>query len=191
MDLPPFLNDVAAYALGYFYAIVVGTWVITPLLDTFYSGYEGGRTAEKWRSQAVGFVERTLYASSWLSGAPGFAAIWLALKVAGQWERWKADWSSKQRTEEAQARTDTSRAMYAGYLLGNGLSIAFGFVGGMFAQHALAYRWNEAIILAVVPLFGILFLCLFIKRHAAASPPPTSNPVYWVSPPTDIDPDRP
>jgi len=181
MHLLPWQWNALSYAWAYLYSVLVGTLIITPVLDEFYCGHELGRSTEKWRSKLVGMVERALYTSSWLSGAPGFLAIWLALKVAGQWERWKADWSSAQRRQEAQAKTDTSRAMYAGYLLGNALSIAYGFIGGMIGQLALEHQWPEALVLTFVAPFATAILYVYIqcqvrKKLLDTSAPATTLP---------------
>jgi MFS family permease len=166
-----------AVIVGYAYSVVLGGVVIKWVLDRFYSGYEQGRTVEKWRAGVVGLVERTLYTTAFLMGIPEFIAVWLALKVAGQWERWKTDWSSEARSKELKAKKDTSRVMYSGYLLGNALSIAFGVTGASMIQQSLSGRWQTAVALGLVLLALASVLYLYIARHTprSHSEPPKSK----------------
>jgi hypothetical protein len=41
-----------------------------------------------WTSKMVGLVERGLYIFALQIGTPEFIGIWLAIKVAGSWQRW-------------------------------------------------------------------------------------------------------
>ena len=165
MSLTQAVLGVLVLFLGYAYSVVLGGAVIKRTLDCFYIGYEQGRTVENWRAGVVGLVERTLYTTAFLLAFPEFIAVWLALKVAGQWERWKQDWSSKGRSDELKAKKDTSRAMYSGYLLGNALSIAFGVTGALMIQRGLSGRWDVALILGLVVLAAIGALYLHIAGH--------------------------
>jgi hypothetical protein len=57
----------------------------------------------------VGFAEAILYPTALLSGQPEFIAVWLALKVAGQWNEWQRGYQG--------------RARFNRFLVGNALSI--------------------------------------------------------------------
>ena len=165
-----------AYLGGYIFSITVGGLIVKAVLDRFYVGYEHGRTVENWRAGVVGMVERALYTTSWLLGVPEFIAIWLAFKVAGQWDRWKQDWSSKARADELKAKRDPARATYAGYLIGNALSIAFGITGALVTKRALQFQWGLAGLLALSLTAGVGLLYLNIAHHTAArqhADPPT------------------
>ncbi len=169
-----------AYLLGFSYSVVLGGLLTKWVLDRFYLGYESGRTAEDWRTAVVGLAERALYTTSWLLAVPQFIAIWLALKVAGQWDRWKADWAVKERQAELKAGRDTARAMYAGYLLGNAISISFGVAGALIIQELLRLRWPVALAIAIVLPAAVALLYLYIRsRTTTAQPlptPPASKP---------------
>lgn len=165
-----------AYLLGFSYSILLGAVVTKRVLDRFYSGYESGRTTENWRSGVVGVAERALYTTSWLLAVPQFIAIWLALKVAGQWDRWKSDWASKARQVDQKAARDTARAMYAGYLLGNALSIAFAVAGALLVQELLRLRWLSALAIAVVLPLAVALLYLYIRAQTTSTQPPPPAP---------------
>lgn len=65
----------------------------------------------------LGIIERILYSSAFMLGAPSWVAVWLGLKVAVQWNRWKGK----------------ERATYNIFLIGNAISIVFGFIGSWIA----------------------------------------------------------
>ena len=69
----------------------------------------------------LGIVERGLYTTALLIGAPSWIAVWLALKVAAQWKRWQSD----------------ERASYNVFLIGNAISVAFGILGAWIALGSL------------------------------------------------------
>jgi hypothetical protein len=156
---------VCSYLAGYAFSVLLGNVVIKPLLDRFYLGYEAGRTVENWRAGVVGIVERALYTSALLLGSPEFIAIWLALKVAGQWDRWKQDWSAKAREEELKDGRDTARAMYSGYLVGNALSLSYGVIGALIVQAGLAHEWGRAVTFPLALLGATALLFLHIRKQ--------------------------
>lgn len=50
-----------------------------------------------WPSLFVGFCEAVLYPSAFLMGKPEFIGVWLAVKVAGQWNFWSEDFIGRKR----------------------------------------------------------------------------------------------
>ena len=174
--MPSWLAQALVYVLGFVFSIVLGHYLIRKVLDRFYRGYEEGRTVENWRAGVVGLVERALYTTAFLLGSPEFIAIWLALKVAGQWERWKADWSSKARASELKDKKDTARAMYSGYLLGNALSIAYAIAGALFISNGIKCHWAPALLPAASLLIATWFLYIHIKKKTPQSAISTGLP---------------
>ena len=76
---------------------------------------QGEREVETYFPPAlVGFAEAILYPTALLIRQPEFIAIWLALKVAGQWKDWEIGYQG--------------RARFNRFLVGNALSI---MVGGL------------------------------------------------------------
>ncbi|NJL57965.1 hypothetical protein HC928_24705 [bacterium] len=59
-------------------------------------------------SAIVGVLDRLLYCSAYLLGAKKFIAVWLAVKLAGQW---------------SPAKEDVDRILYHIFLTGNGMNI--------------------------------------------------------------------
>ena len=66
----------------------------------------------------LGIVERLLYTTSLMIGVPQWIAVWLALKVAVAWSRWQEK---------------ETRGLYNLFLIGNALSLIFGFIGAWIA----------------------------------------------------------
>jgi hypothetical protein len=116
-------------------------------------------------------VERALYTTSWLAGFPEFVAIWLALKVAGQWDRWKQDVGTTLPAGASDPHSqDAARATYTGYLLGNALSISFALVGGFTSQRLIARQWGTATVVPLAFLIATGLLYLYIRRNVRADP---------------------
>lgn len=87
--------------------------------------------ADMWSPALVGITESIMYPMSFFLGEPDFIGVWLAVKVAGQWVRWKGD------AEQAQKRTSSEsdieklnegRRRFNGFLVGNALSIMMGVI---------------------------------------------------------------
>src|SRR2546425_10452035 len=81
-----------------------------------WSGKADGFRPHPEHPQMVGLVERTLYTASWLLGQPEFIAVWLALKVAGQWSRWSE-------VKNVQGKEMSGRAVFNTFLIGNAFSV--------------------------------------------------------------------
>lgn len=144
--------------VGYIISIFMGDFVIRPIRNKMYEGFEGGDELHRWRAQVIGWLERFLYTTSILIGSPEFIAVWLALKVAGQWDRWKLDIG-----EKAAFGTVRARATYSVYLVGNGLSILFGGVGAILFKLIGKDEWILASTLVLAVGIGSLLLFQFIK----------------------------
>lgn len=65
----------------------------------------------------LGILERVLYVAAFILGMPGWVAVWLGVKAAVQWNRWKGE----------------ERVTYNVFLIGNAISILFGFIGACIA----------------------------------------------------------
>lgn len=78
-----------------------------------------------WQGDLVGAVERLLYVTSILLGRSEFIAVWLTLKTVARSPRW---------TEEKQIK---GRGLFNNFLIGNGLSIMYSFIGMAIATLAL------------------------------------------------------
>lgn len=73
-----------------------------------------------WKAASfVGLCESVLYPTSWLIGKPEFIGVWLVLKAAGAWQGWQAT-----RYQDMHI----GRNRFQAFLIGNALSVFFGFV---------------------------------------------------------------
>jgi len=93
-------------------------WVLIDRLAWAYLGRHKVRGKPKAvLTLPLGICERVGYTAAFLLGTPTWIGVWLAIKVAAQWERWKGE----------------ERATYNVFLIGNLLSIFFGFLGAWIA----------------------------------------------------------
>jgi hypothetical protein len=75
----------------------------------------------------VGICESVMYPTVLFLGKPEFIGVWLAVKVAGQWVRWKGDPGQSSKTGESSVDDlNEGRRRFNGFLVGNSLMIILG-----------------------------------------------------------------
>lgn len=74
-----------------------------------------------WPPALLGLCESVLYPGAWIAGRADFIAVWLALKVAGEWQRWGTQGEDLDKLDEGRRR-------YTKFLIGNALMIAAGAI---------------------------------------------------------------
>ncbi len=156
-----------AICIGYFYSIVIGALIIYPITHLMWetlriqSGQEasdGSLHPNEWQTIIIGIIERALYLTSITIGRPEFIALWLTLKTVSQSKRWSKD--------------DVGRAVYNNFLVGNGLSILFSFVGAGFIYWTTGPKLERNETLASLVVFApivfamVLILALLIVRKS-------------------------
>ena len=113
--------------LGFVVSTLGGAFVLWLLIDMAAWSYltKKTKTERKYATLTLplGIVERGLYTTSLIIGAPEWIAVWLAVKVAVTWGRWQGE----------------QRGTYNLFLIGNALSIAFGLIGAWIALGHLPY----------------------------------------------------
>ena len=119
--------DIWCVILGYLVSTIGGAfvlWLVVDIVGWSYLQKVFGikRKARGSLSVTLGIVERGLYTTALIIYAPEWIAVWLAIKVAGQWRR------SEQEGE---------KAAYNLFLIGNGLSVLFGLIGAWIALGSL------------------------------------------------------
>ena len=156
--------------IAFGYSLLVGQLLIRPLFAIAY-GQLGGATQTpslRWQPAAVGYVERMLYTASWIAGRPELAAVWLALKVAGQWGRWQAD-------RDLGHTQVTGRSVYNQFLLGSGLSLAYGVAGGMVFVYLANGDNADAVIAALAPVLLTILVTIGAVGRAQVLFPPAAR----------------
>lgn len=107
--------------LGFLVSTVGGALVLWLLIEKVAWGYISKRgdpgKPPRLLTTPLGIVERGLYTGALIIGVPEWIAVWLALKVAVQWSRWRG----------------RGRATYNVFLIGNALSAMFGLIGAWIA----------------------------------------------------------
>lgn len=146
------MNIWACYFVGYFFAVVFASVPISLIVDKLWKpNLNDNDIRYSWTSKILGYIERSLYVASFQIGKPEFIGIWLALKVAGQWNRW----SDK----------NTGRHIYNIFLIGNGLSIAYSITGAgliYWCNDYLIYRCNDDLYLAIVVPISLVLATLIL-----------------------------
>jgi hypothetical protein len=108
--------------IGFLVSTVGGAVVLWLLIDRLAWPYvaedlpSGGKPA-RLLTVPLGICERASYTTAILLGFPTWIGVWLAIKVAAQWQRWHGE----------------ERAVYNVFLLGNILSVFFGLLGAWIA----------------------------------------------------------
>jgi len=154
-------------AIGYSFAIAGGRMFITPISDALWRGigWTGGNDPTRPGARSatmIGVVERVLYTTSWLVGKPEFVAVWLALKVAGQWSRWTGS--------DGVTNTATSgRPIFNIFLIGNAFSIAYGLAGGVLVEMLSRGAILDAILVASTLVIGSLAFRYWASTFKAAA----------------------
>ena len=83
--------------------------------------------ADMWSPALVGSCESVMYPTVLFLGKPEFIGVWLAVKVAGQWVRWKGDTRQISGVGESDIdKLNEGRRRFNGFLVGNSLMIMLG-----------------------------------------------------------------
>ena len=148
------LMNIFYYALGYFYSIFVGHWLILNFSRNAWDAL--GEMSEnkkdmpyRWTSSLSGILDRVIYTSSLLIPAKEFIAVWLAIKVAVQWKRW-----------DDNKDLGKARASFHIFVIGTGLSLLYGVVGALLVNWLSSKEYLPAI---AVPVLLVALSLYFIK----------------------------
>jgi hypothetical protein len=123
------------YVVGYVFSVVVGSLLIYRLMQQARKlvnlvseelGQPGKRLPYyapwlRWMPWTVGAVEMVLYTTAANLERFEWIAVWLTIKTVAGWSRWN---------KEDEADVHPSRTYFNCFLIGSGLSIAFGVTGG-------------------------------------------------------------
>ena len=146
---------VFALAGAYIFAIFFGTPVTTSVVNKAWE--ISGRTEERLRptvlAELVGIIERCLYITAMVFNQHAFVGVWLALKAVGGWSQIK----------------EKERPLFAAFLIGVGLSLAFASVGWIFAEKLLINM--EFVLAVIVPTLLVTGASIFWLRLEIESKP--------------------
>lgn len=142
--------------IGYTFSILCGHALIAKVIDQMWQAMgetQPGQLHERsriWTTRILGMMERGLYTASLQSGYAPFVGIWISLKVASNWGRWS---------------TDKGRKIYNVFMIGNGLSIAFAFVGYLGIGWLENGMWAETILIYSLPVITSIVFWVYAWRH--------------------------
>lgn len=139
LDWQRFLKGISISAFGgaFFLYFVMG-WLrgLFPNKLVIYEGrqiYEFKFAPPKCLTVWTGILERFLFTISILVGAPALIGIWFGLKVATVWKIW----------DKVERRIETAYI----FIIGNALSILFGFIGAWIAIGKFPYPLPKEVII--------------------------------------------
>jgi hypothetical protein len=160
-----------AQIIGYIFAVVIGGILTKLVSDRMWKciGWdEKNDDSQKlrpnvWQPRVIGIVERILYVATLQLGKAEFVGIWLALKVAGQWSRWSKD------PEEGE-NLPQGRTIYHNFLIGNGISVLYAFVGFKVIEWLSSGKILQATLIPIALVVFTLILWGWLKRRLSQSP---------------------
>jgi hypothetical protein len=155
-----------AYAIGFSYALIVGSIVIKAVMDRMEEITDKvfdpatltrlrHTNKEAWRLDyqpiLMGLIERTLYMSALLFGHGEFIAVWLGLKVAGGWKRWQNE--------------KIGRYLYSRSLFGSGLSLLYALMGFLLIEGISSGKGDYAGLVSYTLAAATWALWIWLKRY--------------------------
>ena len=103
--------NISVIIVGYLISLLGGRYIVGTIVRNLWIKYMPPPIQQQRNDELVGifgFVENFLYTTAILINVKEFIAVWLALKIVGQW---------------TQTKTDTDRPLYYLFMIGNGLSL--------------------------------------------------------------------
>jgi len=154
-----------ARLLGYGFSVVVGHFLVKGVVDRMRNAIDAGpkNGPRSGQSTVVGVVERALYTSAMEIGRHGFVGIWLALKVAAAWKQW----------DKEAPEASSGRATCQIFLVGSGLSVAYGAAGWKIIDWVQMWNWQSAVGMPLALVLGslaLLGLIGFVGKTPANEP---------------------
>jgi hypothetical protein len=103
------ISNIAIVVVGYLISVVGGNLILEPIIGRLWKRYIPKHVNRHAPLPAlVGMLDRFLYTTAILVGKEEFVAVWLVVKLAGEW---------------TPSRDEVDRPLYHIFLIGNGLSI--------------------------------------------------------------------
>lgn len=94
--------------VGYILSLGLGHLIAYQAVTRLWKRYLPTVDEQVFLPAIVGVMDRFLFTTSYLLGVKEFIAVWLAIKLAGQW---------------TPTKTDIDRPLYHIFLIGNGLNV--------------------------------------------------------------------
>jgi hypothetical protein len=128
------IDESLVYIGAFFYGVLIAGYFIHQIVELTWeiiridTGVYEYLKRYSWLVSINGMIERTLYICALLAGSPNFIAFWIGVKTIAGSERWGLRTRTKNEISEEIKRIP-GRAIYSTFLVGNGLSLLYAFVG--------------------------------------------------------------
>ncbi|MBI3041587.1 MAG: hypothetical protein HYY78_02035 [Betaproteobacteria bacterium] len=160
--MQPDLLTVLATMYGYTYAIVIGHIFIRNINASMQEKFPTKREAHiASLSSALGCIEIFLFTSAFHIKTPEFIPVWLTLKTAAGWTHWNTPY--KPNDPDPKIPGITGRPAFNIFLAGNGLVIAFSFIGAQLITWLNAMSFLPSIVTSIAAIAAASLLYLFLS----------------------------
>jgi hypothetical protein len=132
-----------AQLIGYGFPVILGILLMRNVVERLWdcispnSSKSVSLRPETWQPRVLAFLESVLYIAFLQLGQAWFIAAWLALKTAGQWQRWGS-------AGDDRANKPPGHVVFNVFLIGNGFLVLYCFVGYKMIGWIDADRWLRA-----------------------------------------------
>ena len=125
------LDEIIPYIIGFIAAWGLSFSFINWIYDEIwrevakdFTDDDHDHELHRYYGGAIGFLETIIYVTACLENASTVIGVWLALKVAGRWERSRIE--LKRNEEKSRLQLNV---IYSNFTIGNALSIIYAYVG--------------------------------------------------------------
>ncbi len=159
-------KELGPYLIGYAIAIVLGHILVKPTVDAMWVAVYGKETLKRlksknrWLTGVLGCVERTLYVACISAGHAGFIAVWLGLKLVGNW-RFLGQSNPKDTADPSVPGTVDLNLL----LVGSALSLAYGALGAQLIEWTSQHEWLLSSAATLALAAGTLGLYFYIRKR--------------------------
>ena len=116
------VNSIVIVLVGYVLGLFGGHLIVSRVVNSNWRKFLPKIKQHHPLPMIIGYLDRFIYITSILVGAEEFVAVWLVLKMAGEWN---------------QSNDTHDRPLYHLFLLGNGLNVVVGALIGFAIKYFL------------------------------------------------------
>ena len=117
--------NIVSVLVGYVLGLFGGHLIVSRIVNSNWRKFLPKLKQHHPLPMIIGYLDRFIYITSILVGAEEFVAVWLVLKMAGEWN---------------QDNDSQDRPLYHLFLLGNGLNVVIGALIGFGIKYFLTLQ---------------------------------------------------
>jgi hypothetical protein len=158
-----------AQLVGYCYPVLLGVLLVKNLVERMWDCVlpDGSKNPalrpDAWQARALSYIEAVLYVAFFQLGHPWFPVAWLALKIAGNWQRWS-------QTGNVNNGIPAGTAIFNVFMIGNAILILHSFVGYKIIVWMGTGRWLRAFWAPLLIVAFSILLYHWLARFRKTAP---------------------